>query len=63
MSKRSIPCSVDVVGIVGTFSFQFLNLIKQYLDVFLEGELLHGEEKGREIVVSLLLKSQSSCNI
>jgi len=63
MSKRSIPYSVGVVGIVGTFSFQFWNLIKQYLDVFLEGELLDEEKKRREIVVSLLLKLQSSSNI
>jgi len=63
MSKRSIPYNVGVVGIVGTFSFQFWNLIKQYLDVFLEGELLDEEKKRREIVVSLLLKLQSSSNI
>jgi len=38
-------------------------LIKQYLDVFLEGELLDEEKKRREIVVSLLLKLHSSSNI
>jgi len=63
MSKRSIPCSVDVVGIVGTFSFQFWNLIKQYLDFFLEKELLDEEKKMKKIVISLLLKLQSSSNI